>query len=335
VTSAPRLPKPGFDRTSGSGALSDRLAIALDRVILSPRHGSVAGLERTLLDASEPYLRAYPVMALLFAIANAPLVAVAEAGRAGGSLPAARRAARRALARAVAARARAARQAAARAARRLRGARRIVTLSRSGIVTDALGRLAGRRAPEILVAESLPAREGLVTARALVRRGIGVTVFPDALLAAAAAGADAVLVGADRLCEDGFVNKSGTLALTLGARVSRTPVIVAAESMKRLSSAVPLFLPPQRASDPRGGARRPRRRVARLRNPARGGGSGVRGPAGNPARVRTWSPIFEWVPYGEETVVVTDGTAAPTNVRLHGGLIRILDRRARASMRHS
>jgi hypothetical protein len=159
-------------------------------------------------------------------------------------------------------------------------------------------KLAGPHAPEIWIAESRPALEGAITARTLRRAGFEVTVFPDALLAAAAAQVDAVLVGADRLGESDFVNKAGTLALALGARAAGRPMIVAAESLKRLPVAVPFVLP---GAAPRAG--------------------------------RRWGPVFERVPCGQETVIVTEAPrgAGVALRRLHGGLIRVLAARASLS----
>ena len=94
---------------------------------------------------------------------------------------------------------------------------RVLTLSRSGTVLEAL-----RRAdPEaVFVAESRPAREGVGVAEALADDGLDVTLHLDAAVAhvAATEAVDTVLVGADSVLADGtVVNKVGTRPAALAA----------------------------------------------------------------------------------------------------------------------
>lgn len=94
---------------------------------------------------------------------------------------------------------------------------RVLTLSRSGTVLDAL-----RRAePEAMfVAESRPAREGVGVAGTLAADGLDVALHVDAALAhvVEAEAVDTVLVGADTVLADGtVVNKVGTRLAALAA----------------------------------------------------------------------------------------------------------------------
>ncbi|MFW5964290.1 MAG: NUDIX domain-containing protein [Natronomonas sp.] len=93
---------------------------------------------------------------------------------------------------------------------------RVLTLSRSGTVLDAL--LAAP--PEaVLVAESRPAREGVGVAERLADAGLGVTLCVDAAIGdVVTRDIDTVLVGADSVLADGtVVNKIGTRLAALAA----------------------------------------------------------------------------------------------------------------------
>lgn len=121
-------------------------------------------------------------------------------------------------------------EAATTAAAKLSGAR-IVTLSKSGTVRQAL-RDASPAA--VLVAESRPGREGVGVAESLAAETT-VTLTSDAALAHELArfDADAVLVGADSILADGrVVNKVGTRGLAIVASHAGVPVSVVAASDK-------------------------------------------------------------------------------------------------------
>lgn len=116
------------------------------------------------------------------------------------------------------------------AARRVADAR-VVTLSRSGTVREALS-LAEPEA--VLVAESRPGGEGVGVAADLATES-EVTLTTDAALAHAVGewGADAVLVGADAVRPDGsVVNKAGTRAAALAGTYEGIEVLAVAASDK-------------------------------------------------------------------------------------------------------
>lgn len=111
----------------------------------------------------------------------------------------------------------------------------IATLSLSSTVAAVFEKLreAGVRA---IVAESRPLNEGHRLAAALSAWHIPTMLVTDAALGRYAAGADAILVGADALTADGaVVNKTGTYLLALTARDNGIPFYVCCESFKRLS----------------------------------------------------------------------------------------------------
>lgn len=107
----------------------------------------------------------------------------------------------------------------------------VATLSRSHIVEKGL-----LSAKKINVLESKPAMEGLEMARWLKGRGKEVKVFYDAFLSYAVKKSDLVIVGADTILRNGFVNKTGTLPLALVAKYFCKDFYVASPSYKAASN---------------------------------------------------------------------------------------------------
>ncbi len=104
---------------------------------------------------------------------------------------------------------------------------RVLTLSRSGTVREALE----RAAPQVFVAESRPAREGVEVAEELARAGLDVTLHVDAAVAhvLATEAVGCVVVGADTVLPDGrVVNKAGTRTAALAAGHEGIPVYAVA-----------------------------------------------------------------------------------------------------------
>ncbi len=108
--------------------------------------------------------------------------------------------------------------------------RRVLTLSLSGTLAQAL--LAAAPAPAfVAVAESRPGGEGRMLAERLAARGIDVALVPDAAMAWALErfGLDLVAVGADTVLPGGdVVNKVGTQVAALAARQRGTPFVAVA-----------------------------------------------------------------------------------------------------------
>jgi len=89
-----------------------------------------------------------------------------------------------------------------------------------------------------IATESRPFCEGRELARNLGQQGIPTQVVLDAAAALYVRKADLVIVGVDRIAEDSFLNKAGTLALAMAARQEKVPFYVACETNKFLPAAV-------------------------------------------------------------------------------------------------
>jgi translation initiation factor 2B subunit (eIF-2B alpha/beta/delta family) len=112
--------------------------------------------------------------------------------------------------------------------------RRIVTCSRSAIVEASIGAL-GLPA---LCAESRPGLEGRAMAAALARESVSVTVVSDAAIASDLAPGDVVLVGADAVAADWFINKAGTGQLCAAAILAGIPAYVVSGREKCVAPAI-------------------------------------------------------------------------------------------------
>jgi translation initiation factor 2B subunit (eIF-2B alpha/beta/delta family) len=116
-------------------------------------------------------------------------------------------------------------QTAQRAARYADG-RRVLTLSRSGTLLDAL---LDAEPTVIVVAESRPGGEGVAVAEQLAQHGHSVTLIPDSAVGQVLQqrAVDIVLVGADAILFSGaFVNKVGTQLAALAAHQNDIPFFV-------------------------------------------------------------------------------------------------------------
>jgi translation initiation factor 2B subunit (eIF-2B alpha/beta/delta family) len=107
---------------------------------------------------------------------------------------------------------------------------RAVTVSSSAAVRTVLTAVSTDRPVRVACGEARPGLEGRVQAAALAAAGVPASIFADAGLGHALAGADLVLVGADAMAPEWFVNKSGTAMLAAMAARLGVPVYVAATS---------------------------------------------------------------------------------------------------------
>ncbi|MBI4262860.1 MAG: hypothetical protein HY657_00660 [Acidobacteria bacterium] len=115
---------------------------------------------------------------------------------------------------------------------------RLVTVSFSRSVVSLLEALAPRRDVRVSCSESRPALEGRRLASRLASAGIAVTCFSDAAIGQALGAADGVIVGADAVAPEWFLNKSGTRMLAAVAAQQGVPFYVVATREKFVGHAV-------------------------------------------------------------------------------------------------
>ncbi len=116
-----------------------------------------------------------------------------------------------------------------------------------------------RRKFSVIVTETRPLCQGLMTARELSEAHIDTTYIIDASVASYMKQATKVLIGADAILADGsIVNKIGTYTIALVAEQFQTPVFVATETLKYdqitvMGAAEPIeHRKPDEIADPKG-----------------------------------------------------------------------------------
>jgi translation initiation factor 2B subunit (eIF-2B alpha/beta/delta family) len=102
-------------------------------------------------------------------------------------------------------------------------------------VLDAVRR---GRPLRVACSESRPALEGRALATRLAAAGVPVTLFADAAIGAALASADAVLLGADAVGPEWFLNKTGSRMLAAAAAQQGVPVYLVVTREKFVGHAV-------------------------------------------------------------------------------------------------
>lgn len=102
-------------------------------------------------------------------------------------------------------------------ARKMIEASRIITMSYSSTVLNALRAMAEDRELMVMVAESQPGEEGRRTAKIVSSYGIETELIPDSLVLSRMKDIEAAVLGADAITSEWVVNKIGTHALALAA----------------------------------------------------------------------------------------------------------------------
>ncbi len=119
---------------------------------------------------------------------------------------------------------------------------RVLTVSASGTVLRTIEALRAVRDVEVLCSESRPALEGRRLAARLAASGVPVTCFADTAIAHALLAADVVVLGADAVSPDWFLNKSGSWMLSAAAMQHGVPVYVVATREKFVDADLALRL---------------------------------------------------------------------------------------------
>jgi len=112
----------------------------------------------------------------------------------------------------------------------------LVTCSASVPVRETFLMLSREVDLTVCCAESRPKCEGATLAVDLVAAGLRVELFTDAGISAAIPASDAVVIGADAVGPDAFVNKVGSAALCALASTTGVPVYVLAGREKVLTA---------------------------------------------------------------------------------------------------
>ena len=118
--------------------------------------------------------------------------------------------------------------------KKLPSAKTILTISKSGTLINVLKLWHKNRTNlKIIVTESRPANEGKLMAKELLKCGLKVEMITDAMAGIFVPKADAVIVGADVVLNNGnAINKTGSLALALLSKHYKKPFYVLAAKSK-------------------------------------------------------------------------------------------------------
>jgi translation initiation factor eIF-2B subunit delta/ribose 1,5-bisphosphate isomerase len=111
----------------------------------------------------------------------------------------------------------------------------VITLSFSGSVAQTIGAIARTRPLQVVCAEGRPRFEGRRMAETLAGSGARVTLTTDAAIATYLSAEAVVVVGADAIAADGWINKVGTLGVAAAASLRGTPLYVIASRDKALA----------------------------------------------------------------------------------------------------
>ncbi|MBD3225681.1 MAG: hypothetical protein GF313_13210 [Caldithrix sp.] len=112
---------------------------------------------------------------------------------------------------------------------------KVMTISNSNLVKDIISKAQyQKRRFEVYSLISQPPGEGIQLARECDQNGIRTTVIADSQMGVFMEEMNLVIIGADRIYEDGFINKSGTLPLCLVANHYNVPVYLVSETDKIL-----------------------------------------------------------------------------------------------------
>lgn len=105
----------------------------------------------------------------------------------------------------------------------------VLTHCHSSFVVEALVKNK-TKINEVIVTETRPREQGVITARELIKNGIRVSFIIDSAISDFIGKADLVVVGADALRKEGLINKVGTHPLALVANENKKPFYVITSS---------------------------------------------------------------------------------------------------------
>ncbi len=124
------------------------------------------------------------------------------------------------------------------AGRFLKGIKNVATISYSQNVFDALIKI---NPDKVYLSVAHPACEGEQNALKLMENGIKPVLFEDSAYSLIIKDIDAIIVGADAIFDESFVNKTGTLYLALLSREFNVPFYVVSCGCKYLDKSKRVF----------------------------------------------------------------------------------------------
>ena len=118
--------------------------------------------------------------------------------------------------------------------KKLPSAKTLLTISKSGTLINVIKLWQKKKKNlKIIITESRPANEGKLMAKELLKHGLKVEMITDAMTGIFVPKADAVIVGADVVLNNGnVINKTGSLALALFCKHYKKPFYVLATKSK-------------------------------------------------------------------------------------------------------
>jgi translation initiation factor eIF-2B subunit delta len=121
--------------------------------------------------------------------------------------------------------------------KKLPSANTILTISKSGTILNVLKLWHKKRTNlKVIISESRPANEGKLLAKELLKQRLKVEMITDAMTGIFVPKANAVIVGADVVLNNGnVINKTGSLALALFCKHYKKPFYVLATKSKFVS----------------------------------------------------------------------------------------------------
>lgn len=110
----------------------------------------------------------------------------------------------------------------------------LVTISHSGTIIEGLQKafFSLKAKPTIIILESIPGNEGLITASQLKATGFPVIVIADTSINTIRFSRSIALIGFDQIDNQFILNKSGTKSLAFAFKHQKRPVIVAGSTNK-------------------------------------------------------------------------------------------------------
>lgn len=116
------------------------------------------------------------------------------------------------------------------------------TISYSETIVDVLTRLGHIKSIRVTAALSPPAEEGKLLYSKLRSQGIDIILTRDHAVSFLLDETDVVIVGADAVFEESFINKTGTFALLLAAKYLNKPTFLITHSSKIISKELQKFI---------------------------------------------------------------------------------------------